>query len=310
MKNININDIKSNLKNSGQEIIILSTDNDERFFEAKKMLEMEVPNIKYKLITKDFIINYKEKEKLFELYKEVRKEKENIDELRSNFNDPNIFVNLMLKAGLANGIVSGATHPTAKILKPAFQIIKARTNGSPISSLMWMKKQEKRDLFFADVSVVPQPTSEQLAQIAINSAETILKVFNIEPVIAMLSFSTNGSGGKHIDVLKVSEATKIIKEKTNFKIFGEIQFDAAINENVLKNKMNLKNIDKMPNIFIFPDLNSGNIGYKIAASLGEYEAIGPILQNINLPVNDLSRSCTSEEIVNLVIITAMQSLSL
>ena len=305
MNKINFNDLKKNLQSKG-EIKILSTDVDKRFDEACDILKSEVPNIKYININKEFIKNFEGKEKLFNLYKEIRSGKEDEKTLDKNFNDPNFFASLLVKSGWANGIVSGATHPTSDILRPAFQIIKTKVKGEIISSLIWLSKNDYQDMFFADISVMPNPDANQLAQIAIQTSNSVKNIFNIKPVVAMLSFSTNGSGGKQDDVIKIKEATKLVKE-ANVEVYGEIQWDAAIRKEIFIQKMKQDIPKDMPNVFIFPDLNSGNIGYKIASTLGGFNAVGPILQNIDKPINDLSRSCNSREIADLVIITALQT---
>ncbi len=308
MSKVNFEELKKHLSNQG-EIKILSTDDDPRFDEAKELLSNEVPNIKFIKITNEIINEYDSsiKQELLNLYIELRSGKEDPEVLKEKINDPNIFANLLVKKGLADGIVSGATHPTADILRPAFQIIKPGTPGEVISSMMWLYNDDKDDLFFADVSVVPNPTTEQLAQIAIQSANTVEKVFKTKPVVAMLSFSTNGSGGNAEEIVKVREATSIVKEK-GIEVYGEIQWDAATRPEVFASKMKVDTPNQMPNVFVFPDLNSGNIGYKLASGLGGFKGVGPILQNISAPVNDLSRGSTSREIADLVIITALQSL--
>ncbi len=300
--------LKDLLKTKG-EIIILSTDDDVRFDEAKEALKNEVSNIEFIKVNAEYIANYdaSAKEEMLNLYLELRQGKEEEAKLKENFNDVNIFANLMVKSGRAHGIVSGATHPTSDILRPAFQIIKPAEKGV-ISSFMWLHKEEVKDLFFADVSVMPNPDAEQLSQIAVQTANSVEKVFGVKPVVAMLSFSTNGSGGKVEEVLKVQEATRLAKEK-GIEVYGDIQWDAANRPEIFASKMKIDAPEDMPNVFIFPDLNAGNISYKLASTLGGYQAVGPILQNISAPVNDLSRGCTSSEIVDLVIITALQSIN-
>ena len=308
MNKIDFNSLKESLKKEGT-LKILSTDIDQRYDDSVKILSKEVPNIEYINVNEEFIENFDEKmkEDMFELYKEIRVGKEEIEVLEKNFKNPNFFSNLLVKSGWAHGIVSGATHPTSDILRAAFQVTKPRDTKQVISSFVWLSKDNHSDMFFSDISVMPNPNAEQLAQIAMQTADSVKDVFDTEPVIAMLSFSTNGSGGKQESVLKVQEATKIVKE-ANYNVYGDIQWDAAVKENVFAQKMKASP-DKMPNVFIFPDLNAGNIGYKIAATLGGFNAVGPILQNISKPVNDLSRGCNAQEIADLVIITAMQAVS-
>ena len=300
---IKYTNLTDKIKQSG-EIIILSTDNDERFFKAKEILLELVPNLKYELVCEEYIKNYENKKELLDLYIDIRAGKEEPEDLEKKLSDPNIFASLLVKLGKAHGIVSGATHPTADILRPAFQIIKPAISGEVISSLIWMNKKGANDMFMADISVMPDPTAEELAQIAKQSANTVKGLFGIKPVVAMLSFSTKGSGGNHPDVIKVQEATKLI-ETSGIEAHGEIQWDAATRPEIFESKVGVKT-EQMPNVFIFPNLNSGNIGYKIAATLGKYNAVGPILQNISSPVNDLSRGCTPKEIADLVILTALQ----
>ncbi len=303
---INYNDLLEKIKAAG-DITILSTDNDQRFTEAQEILAELVPNLKYELVCEEYAKSYEGKQELLDLYVELRAGKEEAKDLEAKMDDPNIFANLLVKAGKAHGIVSGATHPTADILRPAFQIIKPAVNGEVISSLMWMNKEGAEDIFMADISVMPDPTAEELAQIAKQSAKTVEGVFGIRPVVAMLSFSTKGSGGKHPDVLKVQEATKLVEE-SGITVYGEIQWDAATRPEIFESKVGVK-ADQMPNVFIFPNLNSGNIGYKIASTLGGYNAVGPILQNISSPVNDLSRGCSPKEIADLVVLTALQHIN-
>ncbi|AHK22466.1 Phosphate acetyltransferase [Candidatus Hepatoplasma crinochetorum Av] len=305
---INFKDLKEKIKRYQKEIIILSTDNDQRFFEAKKIIEKNFDNLKYIKIDDNFIKNYSqnEKERLFNLYKDLRNGKEDLEKLEKNFSNPNYFANLLLRENRADGIVSGSTHPTSEILRPSFQILKTKIPDVPVSSFMWLERENTKDLFFADISVNPNPSSLELANIAIQTANSVKNIFKIEPIIAMLSFSTLGSGGDNPLVLKIREATDIVKKDSNYKVIGEIQWDAAYDPNIFKIKVNDPNFETLPNIFIFPDLNSGNIGYKIAATLGDFKAIGPLLQNIKKPVNDLSRGAKVEEIVDLVIITALQ----
>ncbi|BDV02529.1 MAG: putative phosphotransacetylase [Candidatus Hepatoplasma vulgare] len=303
-------ELENKLKNYSKTITILSTDNDERFNKAKEILEKKFTNLKYLKIDKDFIENFdkNKKEKLLNHYFDLRKEKENEESLKNNFKNPNYFATLLLKSDFVDGIVSGSTHPTADILRPSFQILKTKDKTAPVSSFMWLSKKGKKDLFFADISVNPDPNFEELGKIAIQTANSVKKLFNIEPVIAMLSFSTLNSGGNHPLIEKIRKATEFVKSNSSYQVIGEIQWDAAFNEEIFKLKAKNFNLKKMPNVFIFPDLNNGNIGYKIAATLGNYLAIGPILQNIAKPVNDLSRGSNVDEIVNLVILTALQKI--
>ena len=167
-----------------------------------------------------------------------------------------------------------------------------------------MLKKGCRPLFFGDVSLIQQPTSEELADIAVASAEFMEKVVNVEPQVAMLSFSTKGSA-KHEMVDKVRIATELAKAKCNYAIDGEMQADTALDISTSKKKGIVSSVGGNANVLIFPDLDAGNIGYKLVARLAGYEAIGPIMLNFKKPINDLSRGCTIQEIVNTVIITKL-----
>ncbi|HRS53434.1 MAG TPA: phosphate acetyltransferase [Bacteroidales bacterium] len=219
---------------------------------------------------------------------------------------------MMIYMGDADGEVSGAEHTTADTVRPALQIVKTAPGISVVSGAMVMVTKRK-DLgyngifIFADVAITPNPTAEQLAEIAICSAETAKIIAGVEtPKVALLSFSTKGSA-KHELVDKVIKATNIAKEKRpDIEFDGELQADAALIEKVGQKKSPESNVAGFANVLVFPDLQAGNIGYKLVERLGEAEAIGPILQGLGAPVNDLSRGCSVEDIVNLVAITANQ----
>jgi phosphate acetyltransferase len=212
---------------------------------------------------------------------------------------------MMVYKGHADGMVSGATHTTQHTIRPAFEFIKTKPGVSIVSSsfLMCMKD---RVLVYADCAVNPNPNSEQLADIAISSAETAIK-FGIEPRIAMLSYST-GDSGKGTDVEKVRKATEIVRQRRpDLKTEGPIQYDAAIDMSVARTKMPNSEVAGRATIFIFPDLNTGNNTYKAVQRSANAIAIGPVLQGLNKPVNDLSRGCLVKDIVNTVVITAIQA---
>lgn len=212
---------------------------------------------------------------------------------------------MMVYKGHADGMVSGAAHTTQHTIRPAFEFIKTKPGVSIVSSsfLMCMKD---RVLVYGDCAVNPNPNAEELADIAISSAETAIK-FGIEPRIAMLSYST-GESGKGTDVVKVREATKIVKERRpDLKTAGPIQYDAAIDLTVAEQKMPGSDVAGKATIFIFPDLNTGNNTYKAVQRAANVVAIGPVLQGLNKPVNDLSRGCLVKDIVNTVVITAIQA---
>ncbi len=219
---------------------------------------------------------------------------------------------MMVHLGDADGLVSGAEHSTGDTIRPALQIIKTKPGINTVSSSFVMivpncTLGENGMLIFGDCAVNPNPNAEQLAEIAISSAETGRVLCDIEPRVAMLSFSTYGSA-KHELVDKVKEATKIAQEKApELKLDGELQADAAIIEAIGKQKAPNSEIAGKANVLIFPDLQSGNIGYKLVQRLAGAEAVGPFLQGMNKPVNDLSRGCSIEDIVNVTAITAVQA---
>ncbi len=250
---------------------------------------------------------YEEFDQLLEAFVERRKGK--IDEAGAKdllLNDPNYFGTLLVFTGRADGLVSGATRSTGDTVRPALQIIKMQQGYSKTSGVFFMTKGDEQ-LVFADCAITIAPTSEDLAETALLSAKTA-RQFNVDPRVAMLSFSTKGSAQSD-EVTKVAEATKIAKERDpELMLDGELQFDAAYVESVGKSKAPDSDVAGKANVFIFPTLESGNIGYKIAQRLGGYEAVGPILQGLNSPVNDLSRGCSEEDVYKLSAVTAAQSI--
>lgn len=228
--------------------------------------------------------------------------------------DGTYFGAMMLKMGDVDGLVSGACHSTANTLRPGLQIIKTAKGVSSVSSfnLMICPPQGNQYcpdgmVFFADCGLNPTYTSEGLAECAIATANSAKAITGIEPKVAMLSFSTKGSA-KHDNVTMVAEAVRIAKEKApDLKLDGELQFDAAIVPSVAALKAPESQVAGHANVFIFPDLQAGNIGYKIAERLGGFMAVGPICQGFAKPLNDLSRGCKAEDIVAAVAITALQT---
>ena len=239
-------------------------------------------------------------------YYEMRKAKGITPETaRDVMNDATYFATMMVKKDDADGMVSGAVNTTAHTIRPAFEFIKTKPGFSVVSSVFLMCLKD-RVLAFGDCAVNPNPSAQQLAEIAVASAHTA-EVFGIEPRVAMLSYST-GTSGKGVDVDKVKEATKLAKELApDLLLEGPIQYDAAIDPTVAKTKLPDSDVAGRATVFIFPDLNTGNNTYKAVQRAAEAVAIGPVLQGLNKPVNDLSRGCTVPDIVNTVAITAVQA---
>ena len=238
---------------------------------------------------------------------DMRKEKGATMDMACDFMaDETYWGTMMIHRGVADGMVSGSINTTAHTIRPAFQIIKTMPGASIVSSVFLMCLKD-RILVFGDCAVNPNPTASQLAEIAIVSADTA-RLFGIRPRVAMLSYST-GSSGKGAEVEKVMEATKIANEKRpDLLLEGPIQYDAAIDPGVAKTKLPESEVAGRATVFIFPDLNTGNNTYKaVQRASSDSLAIGPILQGLNKPVNDLSRGCTVPDIVNTVAITAIQA---
>lgn len=219
---------------------------------------------------------------------------------------------LMIKAGDADGMVSGACHSTADTLRPCLQIIKTKPGTKLVSAFFLMavpncEYGSNGTFVFADCGLNQNPSAEELAAIAKSSAETFELLVQQEPIVAMLSHSSKGSA-KHADVDKVVEATRIAKEQyPELKIDGELQLDAAIVPSIGNSKAPGSEVAGKANVLIFPDLDAGNIGYKLVQRLAKAEAYGPVTQGIAKPVNDLSRGCSAEDIVGVVAITAVQA---
>lgn len=248
---------------------------------------------------------YPHLEKMTEDLVKLRHGKATLEQAKELLKTAPYFGTMMVYEGEADGMVSGATHSTADTVRPALQIIKTKPGMTRVSGAMIMERDSEKYIF-ADCAINIDPDSETLAEIAYQSAQTA-KMVNIDPKIAMLSFSTKGSA-KGPMVTKVQEAVKIMNEKhPEILCDGELQFDAAFVPKVAKAKAPNSKVAGHANVFIFPELQSGNIGYKIAERLGGFQAIGPVLQGLAAPINDLSRGCNAEDVYLLGILTAAQA---
>ncbi|MGZ8737465.1 MAG: phosphate acetyltransferase [Nocardioides sp.] len=246
------------------------------------------------------------RERFAQEYYERRKHRGiELDEARSTVTDVSYFGTMMVELGLADGMVSGTVHTTAHTIRPALEVVKTTPGVSVVSSVFFMCL-ENQVLVYGDCAVNPDPTAEQLADIAISSATTAA-AFGIEPRVAMLSYST-GSSGSGTDVEKVSRATALVKERApELLVEGPIQYDAAIDAAVARTKLPDSQVAGRATVFIFPDLNTGNNTYKAVQRSAGAVAVGPVLQGLRKPVNDLSRGATVRDIVNTVAITAIQA---
>lgn len=247
---------------------------------------------------------------LYNLRKEKGLTEEDAAKLALN---PNYFGTLMIKSGDADGMVSGANHSTADTVRPALQIIKSAHKDRGVSALFIMRSQEGKLYYLSDCAININPNAKELADIALSSAESVIQ-FGDKPRIAMLSYSTYGSGkGEAVD--KVKEATSIAKAALSapeyadkaISLDGELQADAALDSVVAAKKAPDSKVAGNANVLIFPNIEAGNIGYKLLQRLGGAEMYGPLLQGLNAPVNDLSRGCFAEDIVGVIAITALQS---
>ena len=251
--------------------------------------------------------NYEKYDEMLAKFIERRAGKVTEEKAHVLLKDVNYFGTMLVYMGEVAGLVSGAIHSTGDTVRPALQIIKTKPGVSRTSGAFIMSRNASR-FIFADCAINTSLDAQALAEIAVESAKTA-KAFNINPKVAMLSFSTMGSAVTP-ETEKVAEATKLVREKApTLPVGGELQFDAAFVPPVAKLKAPNSEIQGDATVFIFPSLEAGNIGYKIAQGLGGFEAVGPILQGLNAPVNDLSRGCSTEDVLKLALITATQSLA-
>lgn len=251
--------------------------------------------------------SYAQFDELVASFVERRKGKATEEDARKILLDENYFGTMLVHTNKADGLVSGAAHSTADTVRPALQIIKTKQGVKKTSGVFIMVRGDEKYVF-ADCAINIAPDSQDLAEIAIESARTA-DMFDISPRVAMLSFSTKGSA-KSPETEKVADAVKIAKEMSpELVLDGEFQFDAAFVPSVAEKKAPDSPIKGDANVFVFPSLEAGNIGYKIAQRLGNFEAVGPILQGLNRPVNDLSRGCNEEDVYKLSLITAAQAIN-
>ena len=251
--------------------------------------------------------NFPDMDKMVDKMVELRKGKMTADQCRAALAQANYFGTMLVKMGYADALLGGATYSTADTVRPALQLIKTKPGNKIVSSCFIMVRPsatgDNEVLAMADCAINIKPTEDELVEIAVETAETA-KSFGVDPKIAFLSYSTFGSGkGEDVDKMRNACAkTKAVAPE--LAVEGELQFDAAVSPTVARTKCPDSKVAGHANTFIFPDINAGNIGYKIAQRLGNFDAYGPILQGLNAPINDLSRGCNAQEVYSMAIITA------
>ncbi len=249
---------------------------------------------------------YSEMDAMVEAMVTLRKGKMSAEECRAALLKSNYFGTMLVKMGKADCLLGGATYSTADTVRPALQLIKTKPGNKVVSSCFIMVRPaangENEVLAMADCAINIDPSEDELVEIACESAKCA-KIFGVEPKVAFLSYSTNGSG-KGDDVTKMANACAKAKEVMDVPVDGEMQFDAAVSPEVGQLKFPGSPVAGHANTFIFPNINAGNIGYKIAQRLGGFDAYGPILLGLNAPINDLSRGCNAQEVYSMAIITA------
>ncbi len=235
---------------------------------------------------------------------ELRKGKMDAETCEKLLKQANYFGTMLVKLDLADGLVGGATYSTADTVRPALQLVKTKPGSKIVSSCFIMVKGEEK-MAMSDCAINIDPSEDDIVEITLETAKTA-RIFGIDPKVGLLSYSTKGSGkGASVDKMR-NAGERLNTMKVDFAVDGEFQFDSAISPKVAATKAPQSSVAGTCNTFVFPDINAGNIGYKIAQRLGGYEAIGPILQGLNAPINDLSRGCNAEEVYKLAIITANQ----
>lgn len=234
---------------------------------------------------------------------ELRRGKMDEEKVHKALESTNYFGTMLVQMGYADGLLGGATYSTADTVRPALQLVKAAPGNKLVSSCFLLVKEDTQYIM-GDCSINFNPDTDELVEITMQTANTA-RQFGVEPKVALLSYSTMGSA-KGECVEKMTEASARLRRIADFDVDGEMQFDCAVSEEVAALKAPNSKVAGHANTFIFPNLSSGNIGYKIAARLGGFEAIGPVLQGLNAPINDLSRGCTAEEIYKMAIVTAAQ----
>ncbi|WP_294756837.1 phosphate acetyltransferase [uncultured Flavonifractor sp.] len=249
---------------------------------------------------------YPEMDKMVDTMVELRKGKMTADECRAALKKGNYFGTMLVKMGVADCLLGGATYSTADTVRPALQLVKTKPGNKIVSSCFIMVREgvgENTVLAMGDCAINIKPTEDELVEITTEVAHCA-RIFGIDPKVAMLSYSTKGSG-KGEDVDKMRHAyEKVLATNPDFDVDGELQFDAAVSPAVGQLKSPGSPVAGYANTFIFPDINAGNIGYKIAQRLGNFDAYGPILLGLNAPINDLSRGCNAQEVYSMAIITA------
>lgn len=310
-----LNELKAKI--AGKNIpIVFPEGTDERIIKAANRLAKEglvkpivigpIKGESHPNVTVIDIASYPGKDAMFKAFMERRNGKHTEKEAKDLLTQENYFGTMLVYQGQAKGLVSGAVHSTADTVRPALQIIKTKPGTTKAFGYFLMVRGDDAYLM-ADCAINPNPTAEELADFAIEASEAA-KMYKLDPKVGMLSFSTDGSGVTD-ESLKVKKATEIAQKRApNLAIDGEMQFDSAFVPAVAKKKFPRSSVAGKVNVFIFPTLDAGNIGYKIAERLGGLEAVGPILAGLNQPVNDLSRGCDEDDVYHLAIITAAQTL--